>query len=60
MSDLAEIADQSPAFDGWIAVVQALVLEVVECLGEAGPGPGGLAEEQAGEQVKQGETRRQH
>ena len=60
MSDLAEIADQSPAFDGWIAVVQALVLEVVECLGEAGLGPGGLAEEQAGELVKQGETRRQH
>ena len=60
MSDLAEIADQSPAFDGWIAVVQALVLEVVECLVVAGPGPGGLAEEQAGELVKQGETRRQH
>ena len=60
MSDLAEIADQSPAFDGWIAVVQAPVLVVVECLGEAGPGPGGLAEEQARELVKQGETRRQH
>jgi len=60
MSDLAEIADQSPAFDGWIAVVQAPVLVVVECLGEAGLGPGGLAEEQAGELVKQGETRRQH
>jgi len=60
MSDLAEIADQSPAFDGWIAVVQALVLEVVECLVVAGPGPGGLAEELAGELVKQGETRRQH
>ena len=60
MSDLAEIADQSPAFDGWIAVVQAPVLVVVECLGEAGLGPGGLAEEQAGELMKQGETRRQH
>ena len=60
MSDLAEIADQSPAFDGWIAVVQALVLEVVECLVVAGPGPGGLAEEQPGEQVKQGELRHQH
>jgi hypothetical protein len=53
MSDLAEIADQSPAFDGWIAVAQALV--AVGCLGEVGLGPGG----QAGVQAMQDELRHQ-
>ena len=41
MSDLAEIAGQTPAFDCWSAVAQVLERQAAGCLGEVAPEPEG-------------------
>ena len=60
MSDLAEIAGQTPAFDCWSAVAQVLEQQAVGCLGEVEPEPAVLVEEQVGELEMQDELRHQH